>query len=215
MLMNISHQWRQPLNVIGMKVQELGLTYKYGGFSEKMLEDSIQETMQIIQHMSQTISDFQNFLAPDREKTTFNVALVVSKTVSLIEENFKNQGIFIEISSAGNPEINGYPNEYGQVLLNLLNNAKDAFLERGATDALITVRSWSENATAMVTITDNAGGIKEEILGKIFDAYFTTKALGKGTGVGLFLSKNIIEKNMGGRLSACNVPGGAQFRIEV
>ena len=94
-------------------------------------------------------------------------------------------------------------------------NAKDAFMEQKNKDARIVVRSWTEHGRAVVTITDNAGGIREDIIGKVFDAYFTTKPLGKGTGVGLFMSSAIIEKSMGGRLSVRNVEGGAEFRIEV
>ena len=215
MLVNISHQWRQPLNVLGLKIQELGLSYKYGKFSEELLNDNIAKSREIIQHMSQTINDFQEYLTPNKEKTDFSVDQVVAKTVSLIEENFRNQNIRIDIASSGDPHVNGFPNEYGQVLLNLFMNARDAFLERGVSDAKITVRLWGENGRAVMTMTDNAGGIKEEILDRIFDAYFTTKQLGKGTGVGLFMSKNIIEQNMGGRLSVRNVNGGAEFRIEV
>ena len=215
MLANISHQWRQPLNVLGLKVQELGLSYKYGRFSEELLDDNIAKAMEIIQHMSQTINDFQEYLTPNKEKMQFGVDQVIAKTVSLIKDNFKNQNISIDIISAGDPQVSGFPNEYGQVLLNLFMNSRDAFLERGVTDARITVRSWAEDGRAVITVTDNAGGIKEEILDNIFDAYFTTKELGKGTGVGLFMSKNIIEQNMGGRLSVRNVDGGAEFRIEV
>jgi len=215
MLANISHQWRQPLNVLGLKVQELGLSFKYGRFSEELLDDNIAKAMEIIQHMSQTINDFQEYLTPNKEKTQFSVDQVIVKTVSLIKDNFKNQNISVDIISTGDPQINGFPNEYGQVLLNLFMNSRDAFLERGVTDARITVRSWAENGRAVITITDNAGGIKQEILDKIFDAYFTTKELGKGTGVGLFMSKNIIEQNMGGRLSVRNANGGAEFKIEV
>jgi len=215
MLGNIAHQWRQPLNVLGLKVQELGLSYKHGSFSEELLNDNIAKAMEIVQHLSQTINVFQDLLKSNKGKMSFKVDQVIVKTVGLIEENFKNQNISIEISSTGNPQINGYLNEYGQVLLNLLTNARDAFLEHGVTDARITVRSWAENFKAVVTITDNAGGIKEEILDKVFDAYFTTKELGKGTGVGLFMSKMIVEKSMGGRLSVRNVEGGAEFRIEV
>ena len=215
MLANISHQWRQPLNVLGLKVQELGLTYKFGQLSEELLDGNVAKAMEIIQHMSQTINDFQEYLTPNKEKTRFSVDQVIAKTVSLIRENFQNQNIGIKTISADDPQITGFPNEYGQVLLNLFMNSRDAFLERGITEAQITVRSWVENERAVITITDNAGGVKEEILDKIFDAYFTTKELGKGTGVGLFMSKNIIEQNMGGRLSVRNVNGGAEFKIEV
>ena len=215
MLVNISHQWRQPLNVLGLKVQELGLSYKYGSFSEELLDDNIAKAMEIIQHMSQTISDFQDYLTPNKEKVRFSADQVITKTVSLIEETYQRQNISIQVISTGDPQITGFPNEYGQVLLNLFMNARDALLEQRVTDAQITVRSWAEHGKAVLTVTDNAGGIKEEILDKIFDAYFTTKELGKGTGVGLFMSKNIIEQNMGGRLSVRNVNGGAEFKIEV
>ena len=214
MLNNIAHQWRQPMNVLGMKVQEIGLCYEMGGFTQELLDTNIAKVMEILQHMSQTIADFQGFSAPDKEKSLFRVDQVAHKMVSLIEGNFRELGIAIELSSSGDPEINGYPNEYGQVVLNLLTNAKDALLEKGTTDGRITIRSWTMDGRALLTITDNAGGIEEKILDKIFEPYFTTKELGKGTGIGLFMSKTIIEKNMGGRLSACNVDGGAEFRIE-
>jgi PAS domain S-box-containing protein len=215
MLMNISHQWRQPLNVLGMEVQELGLTYRYGGFNQEMLDGNIRKAMEIIQHLSRTISYFQNFLAPDKVKAQFSVDEVIRKTIALMVDHFQDQGIQIQVSSLDDPQINGYPGAYGQAVMNLLTNAKDAFLERGVTGAVITVHSWVEKGRAVSTITDNAGGIREEILDRIFDAYFTTKELGKGTGVGLFLAKTIIEKNMGGRLQVRNVGAGAEFRIEV
>ena len=215
MIGNIAHQWRQPLNVLGLQVQELGLSYKHGSFTKGLLDDNIAKAMGIIQHLSQTIDTFRDFLISSKEKTPFKAEEIIAKAVSLVEENYSSQGIHIDIGSDGDPQVIGYPNEFGQVLLNLLRNAKDALLERRVKDARITVRSWAENDRAVVTVTDNAGGITEEILDKIFDAYFTTKDLGKGTGVGLFISKNIIENNLGGRLSVRNVEGGAEFRIEV
>jgi PAS domain S-box-containing protein len=215
MLGYIAHQWRQPLNLLALNVQELGLSYKHGSFCEELLDQNLATAMKIIQHLSRTIDDFRDFLILNKEKRPFKVDQVIVKTINLIEENFKGQGISIDVSSTGDPQINGYQNEYNQVLLNLMMNAKDAFLEHGVSDARIAVRSWAENGRTVVTITDNAGGIQEVIIDKIFDAYFTTKELGKGSGVGLFMSKMIIEKNMGGRLSVRNVDGGAEFRIEV
>ena len=215
MLGNIAHQWRQPLNVLGLQIQELRMSQKLGRLNEEMLERSVDKAMEIIQHMSQTIDDFRDFLTLDKERKRFPVDQVIRKSVSLIEASLKERDIQLDISCAGEPRINGHPNEYGQVLLNILMNAKDAFAERPRADARITVRSWMEDGRTVVTVTDNAGGIKEGIIDRIFDAYFTTKPLGKGTGVGLFMSKTIIEKSMGGRLSARNVEGGAEFRIEV
>ena len=215
MLANIAHQWRQPMNMLGLKIQQIGLSYELGGFSKELLDSNIEKAMEILYHLSQTIDDFRNFSAPDKEKSLFRVDQMVAKTVSLVEENFKTLGIEIRTEMGGDPQINGYQNEYCQVLLNLLMNAKDAFQGRGAGEAWITIRSRAEGRRVVMTVADNAGGIKDEIIEKIFDPYFTTKELGKGTGVGLFMSKTIIEKNMGGRLSVRNLAGGVEFRVEV
>jgi PAS domain S-box-containing protein len=215
MLGNIAHQWRQPLNVLGIKVQELGLSFEYGELSKELLESNIAMAMEILQHLSQTITVFQNFTVPDKEKSLFRLEQVIANTVQIIDESLKKDGITLKVSSTGDPQVNGYPNEYSQVIMSLILNAKDAFLEQRTAHPRITVCSWSENDRSVLTITDNGGGIKEKIMDKIFDPYFTTKALGKGTGVGLFLSKAIIEKNMGGRITVRTIENGSEFRIEV
>jgi len=215
MLGNIAHQWRQPLNVLGLQIQELRICQRLGKLDAEKLDGSVNKAMEIIQHMSQTIDDFRDFLTLEKEKKPFLVDQVIRKSVSLIEASLDERNIGLDIGCTGRPQANGYPNEYGQVLLNILMNAKDAFGERVKAGALISVRSWAENGRAVVTITDNAGGIEEGVIARIFDAYFTTKPQGKGTGVGLFMSKTIIEKSMGGTLSVRNVDGGAEFRIEV
>jgi len=132
-----------------------------------------------------------------------------------MEDSFRNQDIAIEVSTKSDPVIFGYRNEYAQVLLNVLNNARDVLLERKIVGAKVTINIFTEGGRAVVTISDNAGGVPGEIMGKIFDPYFTTKGPQAGTGVGLFMSKTIIEKNMGGRLSVRNIGEGAEFRIEV
>lgn len=215
MLGNIAHQWRQPLNLLGIKIQELGLSYNYGELSKELLDANITTAMEILQHLSQTITVFQNLTVPDKEKNLFSVEQVIADTVQIMEESLKKEGITLDVSSTGAPQINGYPNEYSQVFMNIVLNAKDALLEQKTVNPRITVLSWSENDRAVLTIADNGGGIKEEIIDKIFDPYFTTKELGKGTGVGLFLSKTIIEKNMGGRITVRNIEDGSEFRIEV
>jgi C4-dicarboxylate-specific signal transduction histidine kinase len=215
MLGNIAHQWRQPLNVLGVKVQELGLSLRYGDLSKELVDANIAKSMEILQHMSQTITVFQDFTTPDKEKCLFRVEQVIRNTLQLVEESLKKAGITVSFYSFGDPQINGYPNEFSQVLMSIIMNSKDAFVEQRIDQPIITVLSFTENGKAVVTITDNAGGIKEEIKDKIFDPYFTTKDLGKGTGIGLFLSKTIIEKNVGGRLDFRNVAGGSKFRIEV
>jgi len=171
--------------------------------------------MELIQHMSRTIDDFRNYFRPDKEKSTFKVTEAIENTLSLIEDSFKNQHIDIEVVAKNEPVIYGYRNEFAQALLNILNNARDALTERSIDAPKVIITIYTEDNRAIVTVTDNAGGIDKEIMGKIFDPYFTTKGPQSGTGVGLFMSKTIIEKNMGGRLVARNIANGAEFRIEV
>lgn len=212
---NIAHQWRQPLNALGLVIQELSLVHELGNFTKEHLDSTVTTAMDIIFRMSQTIDDFSNFYKPDREKRWFKVNQVVMKAVSLIEASFREYRITIDTIAGDNLEIKGFPNDYAQVLLNILVNSRDALLERGIADPWVTVRARMEEGRSVVLVSDNAGGIKEDILERIFDLYYTTKESGLGTGIGLFMAKIIIEKNMGGHLTVRNAGYGAEFRIEV
>jgi len=215
MINNIAHQWRQPLNVLGLLIQQMQMFYEMGSFSKEYLDDNLAKSMGLINHMSQTIDDFRNFFQPDKEKVQFTIQEVVAKTVALVDDGFKSQQIGIDLQAGANPVVIGFPNEYCQVLLNILMNARDALSEKRPDEAKVTISISKEGERAVVTVADNAGGISEENLGRIFEPYFTTKGPDKGTGVGLFMSKVIIENNMGGRLTARNTGQGAEFRIEV
>jgi len=215
MIGNIAHQWRQPLNAVGLLVQDLTLSYEYGNFSKSYLDASTRKIMQMVRHMSQTIDDFRNFFTPDKEKTEFDPRQVVERTLALIDGSLSDKGIKVEVTSGDAPTINGHPNEFSQVLLNIMNNAMDAFSERCCREPLVSVNITSREGKAVVSIADNAGGIRDDILGRIFEPYFTTKEQGKGTGIGLFMAKNIVEKSMNGSLTARNCGDGAEFRIEV
>jgi signal transduction histidine kinase/PAS domain-containing protein len=215
MINNIAHQWRQPLNVLGLLLQQLQLFHEMGTFTKQLLDENVTKSMDLINHMSHTIDDFRNFFKPDKETVEFAIKDVVEKTVALVEDGFKSLHIAIHCNVVGNPVIIGFPNEFSQVLLNILINARDALLERSVKDATISILVDQQGEKSVVVIADNAGGIKEEIIGKIFDPYFTTKGPDQGTGVGLFMSKTIIEKNMKGSLIARNTPQGAEFIIEL
>ncbi|HBG08306.1 MAG: hypothetical protein A2075_01540 [Geobacteraceae bacterium GWC2_58_44] len=215
MIGNIAHQWRQPLNSLGLKVQQLLLFYDLGELSRDFLHKNEKESMKLIQHMSQTIDDFRNYFKPDKEKTEFKVHEAVARTLLLIEDSYINQHIRVEVDLQNDCVIYGYENEFAQVLLNILVNARDVFTEREVDDPRVMIHIGKDGNKALLTISDNAGGVPEEIMGKIFDPYFTTKGPQTGTGVGLFMSKAIIEKNMGGSLSVRNTCDGAEFRIEV
>ncbi|MDO9308115.1 MAG: ATP-binding protein [Deltaproteobacteria bacterium] len=215
MINNIAHQWRQPLNILGLYIQELPYAYEAGEFSREYLEENTRKGMEVIQHMSQTIDGFRKFFRPDREIVDFVVNHVIARTLSLIEKSFQEQGIKIVLDQEGDLMAKGFPNEYAQVLLNILMNSRDALVEQKVEEALISMRTFTEGNLAVVTIADNGGGIAGEIIERIFDPYFTTKGPDKGTGIGLFMSKNIIENHMGGRLTVLNTGSGAEFRIEV
>jgi len=216
MIGNIAHQWRQPLNTLGLIVQELLMTYGSDAFNRESLEAGVKKAMGLISHMSKTIEDFRDYFKPEKEKMLFNINQAVTRTLSLVEPSLKNLNIDIEIIEKDDADINGYANEYSQVLLNILLNCKDAF-EEGDIDKqrVITITIFKENNKSVVTVSDTAGGVPENVIDKIFEPYFTTKSQDKGTGIGLFMAKTIIEKNMSGRLSVCNTAGGAEFRIEV
>jgi two-component system, NtrC family, C4-dicarboxylate transport sensor histidine kinase DctB len=216
MISNIAHQWRQPLNELGLIVQELPVMYDRGDFDRDYLRGSVGKFMKVLAHLSKTIDDFRNFFKPDREKAYFKVREVVENSLSLIEESFKQLQIAINVSFSSDPVIFGHPNEFSQVILNILFNARDAFLAGGAeASRSIDIEIFEQDGRSVVTIGDNAGGIPEGILDKIFDPYFTTRGPEQGTGIGLYMSKIIIEKNVPGRLSVRNTARGAEFRIEV
>jgi len=215
MIGNIAHQWRQPLNSLGLLIQQIPLYYESGEVNKEFLDNNTKKSMELIRHMSQTIDDFRNFFKPDKEKVEFRIGEEIAKTLSLLEGNLSNKHIRIEVDVKNDPVIYGYPNEFSQVVLNILTNARDALVERKIEDPRVDITIDKEDNRAFMTISDNAGGIPTEIISQIFAPYFTTKEQGKGTGIGLFMSRTIIEKNMGGLLSVRNVGTGAEFRIEI
>jgi PAS domain S-box-containing protein len=215
MINNIAHQWRQPLNVLGLLVQQLQMSYEMGSLSKDDLSVSVDKSMGLINHMSRTIDDFRNYFRPDKEPVLFSIREVVERTVSLVEDSFRNHQIGIDFRAGASPSIVGFPNEYSQALLNIMMNARDALLEKRPDNAMVTISVTREGERAVVIIADNGGGIPAEIMDKIFEPYFTTKGPDRGTGVGLFMSKTIIEKNMHGMLTVRNTAVGAEFRIEV
>jgi len=214
MISNIAHQWRQPLNVLALLAQDLPMTFRLGEFTEQYLDANVHKMMDAIAHMSQTIDNFRNFFSPGKEKLSFRVLEAVEKTVSLVDLSMHEVQIKIEVSASGDPTIDGFPNEYSQVLLNVLINARDALIAGKVPDPKIRIEVGEEGGRSLVTISDNAGGIPQEIIGRIFDPYFTTKGP-QGTGIGLYMSKMIIENNMGGSLTAENGSDGAAFRVLV
>jgi len=214
MIENMAHQWSEPLNSLGLVVQQIPLYYDSGEFRDFFRENA-EKAMGLIQGMSKTVEEFRGFFRPDKKITPFRVNKLIGHTLYLVEKCFKEQKVTIDFQCEGDPMANGYPNEYSEVLLNILMNARDVLVAHNVPDALISLRSLAEGGRSVVTVTDNAGGIADQVMAHIFDPYFTTKGPEKGTGIGLFMAKCIIEKNFAGSLTVCNTGAGAQFRIMV
>jgi len=184
----------------------------------EFMKKSVKKANLLTGNMSKTIDDFRNFFKPNKIEESFNINDSINKSVSLVESSFENNNIEMKINySEKSLVVRGYPNEFSQALVNLLNNAKDAFLE--STDEIkskkLIINSYNNSKYAIVEIIDNAMGIDVEIIEKIFDPYFSTKEEGKGVGIGLYMTKMIIEKNMNGLISVSNLENGVIFTIKL
>jgi len=211
----IGHQWRQPLNSLGILVQDTIFAYKYGELDEKYLEQFKENAMQMIRNMSSTIDDFKNFFSPNKKEEQFFIEDAIAQTLKILEAQFKNNDIkiYFDSQSIRKHSYICYKNELNQVILNILANAKDALLERKPTVRFVKIDVENSDDGVEISIEDSAGGIAEDIIGRVFDSYFTTKGEEKGTGIGLYMSKNIIEEHLGGKIRVENTTEGARFRI--
>ncbi len=215
MLDHIAHQWKQPITSLSLIVQDVGETWTNNEMSDESVTEAVGTALSLLEHMSQTIDVFRDFYRPDKERKEFNIKDSIDEALTFIAPALKYHRIGVALDADPDMTAIGYPKEYTQVLLNILTNARDAARARGVDDPMVTIRAFAEDDKAVVTISDNAGGIPEPIIGKVFELYFSTRESGCGSGVGLYMSRNIIERNMGGTLSVANVGRGAQFRIEL
>ncbi|MBF0518940.1 MAG: HAMP domain-containing protein [Nitrospirae bacterium] len=215
MIGNIAHQWRQPINVISLILYKLSRAYSDNALTQEMMSTSVTKAQKLIVGMSTTIDDFRNFFKPDKVRENFYLAASVQNTLSLFDASFKNSDISVNLDVKDNGLVNGYPNEFSQALLNLFSNAKDVIIEKSIHPGLVSIQVGVNDSKAFLKFSDNGGGIPENIIDRIFEPYFTTKEQGKGTGVGLYMSKMIIENNMNGKLTVHNVDYGAEFLIEL
>lgn len=215
MIGNIAHQWRQPLSQIIAIFMNMKVTYDFDKFTPIYLNQKIEEVDKLTQYMSQTIDDFQNFFNPYSKKEVFSVEKACRDALFIVESSLKHNRIKVEFDILDELKISGHKNEYSQVVLNIINNAKNILLEKKIKNPLINIEIKEGNNFAIVKIADNGGGIPEKIFEKIFEPYFTTRHKTQGTGIGLYMSKNIIEKNMQGYLHAKNIHDGACFTIKV
>ncbi len=215
MLSMIAHQWRQPLSEISAILMELETANRFKKLDDTLLKSSIDDSNKIIQFMSNTIDDFRNFFKPDKKKVKFYVDNACNEAISLAGASIKSYQIDLYKKVYCNCVINGYEREFAQVMLNLISNAKDILNQRKIKNPKINICIDVDDKNVIVTVHDNAGGVNEEHLDLIFEPYFTTKESSKGTGLGLYMSKMIIEKNMNGELTVENHQDGALFKVIV
>ena len=215
MIGNIAHQWRQPLNAIGLVIQNIEVSYYMNELDDEFMDKSLKKANFLTNEMSQTIDDFRNFFKPNKTKQEFDIGKKVNESLFLLSGSFNQSNIEIVKEIKEEIKFEGFPNEFLHSILNILNNSKDAFEEKKIENRIINININKNEKSIIIEIRDNAGGIPEEILEKIFDPYFTTKAEGKGTGIGLYMSKNIIEKNMNGKLNVKSIDNQTIFTIEL
>jgi len=219
MLESIAHQWRQPLNIIGLAAANLETKYTLGAINVDEFHDKMSIITSNITYMSQTIDDFRKFLYPDRETTVFDPKKNTEEVLNILAAQLHSNKITAEIYVDNEFFFHGVENEYKQVMLILLNNAIDAIklqikghvVENG----IINIKFHSKNNKGIVDVTDNGGGISDAIIDDIFNPYFTTKHDAYGTGIGLYIAKNIIESRMKGSLEAKTLNRGSCFTITV
>lgn len=221
MLEMIAHQWRQPLTSIGMISNNMLFKIILAEDENEKLDKSafeseLEDINKQVRYLSDTIDDFRNFFKESKSKQEVYVEEVINKGISLVRKQFEQSAIAIEIR--GNCEkaiLYTYKNELTQVLLNILHNSKDAFEMQDIRGKKIVVECLKNNDSIIVNIQDNAGGIPQEVISKIFEPYFSTKKQKNGTGLGLYMSKIIVNKHLEGDIFAKNVEGGALFTIEI
>ena len=211
MIGNIAHQWRQPLNALGLILANIKDAADYQELTPEYLEGLVGDGERLIQKMSSTIDDFRHFFRPQKQPEIFSVANAIKESISLVASSFAHNNIELCLDIDDEVQLIGFANEFSQVLLNLLSNAKDAILSALPSDGLVTIRLCSDVENAIVAVTDNGGGIPSAVIEKIFDPYFSTRE--KGTGIGLYMSKMIVENSMHGTISVCNVDNGAEFTL--
>ncbi len=213
MIGNIAHQWRQPLSMINMIVAVLKEKNARALLESEELGTKLTEVENSIQYMSGTMDDFMSFYKPNKKKEEFCVCNAVEKALEIIRPDLPEKGIELRFEPKYEFYVHGYVNEYTQVLVSLLTNAKDLLIHRDIEDAYIKIEVFEKDGEVVLEVSDNAGGMKEENLNRIFEPYFTTKHQSSGTGLGLYISKMIIENSMGGTLQGENMKEGAKFTI--
>jgi len=213
MIANIAHQWRQPLSQISGLFLDIESAYTFKELNKKYLNERVDEANDLLEYMSKTIDDFRNFFNPNSKKEDFLIKEAVLNACNIVKSMLEVNNIKLTVNIDDDHKINGYKNEYSQAIMNIITNAKDILIERDINNPYIKIY-LEKNEKISLCIEDNANGINEDIIEKIFDPYFTTK-FDYGTGIGLYMTQLIIEEKMNGTITVINENQGAKFSITI
>jgi signal transduction histidine kinase len=222
----IAHQWRQPLTTLSVLVQTIREAGALGKLDDRILTRTTDSALNLITYMSETIATFRGFFRPDKQIVAFSASKTANEAVSLLRSRFNDNNISVEIATnPGNDTLWGCPNEVIQVIVNLLANSCDAIMERMNSEAHlstgndnqgeITIRISPAEQQVVMEVIDNGNGIPSESASRLFDPDFSTKKNHKGTGLGLYMSRLLVEQSMGGKVSFTSVPNRTVFRLEL
>ena len=212
MLDAIAHQWKQPLNALSMYLDLMKNDFENGIVDKKYIDEMQDATHSQITHMLNTLKEFRNFFRPNTEVVDFKLLNVINSLLLLTKDEFLKNQISIEVYINEDIKVKGNENEFKHLILNIINNSKDAFNERDIKDRHIVIRALQNKTSLLIEIEDSAGGIPKHIIDHIFESNFTTKTADNGTGIGLYMSLQIVEK-MNGKISVKNINNGACFYI--
>ncbi len=215
MISMIAHQWRQPLAAISATASALQLKIARKRYDEELFLSNIKQINEYSQHLSSTIDDFRNFFSTNKEKSSFSLKESMEGSLTIIGSSLENKNIKVTTEILDDSPVFSYPNEIRQVILNLLKNAEDILIEKQIENPHIHIRINQLGPMMILEIGDNGGGVPDAIRDKIFNPYFTTKEKRDGTGLGLYMSKTIIEDHCGGKLNVYNSEHGAVFEVSI
>ena len=204
MIGNIAHQWRQPLSVISSSISAIKLSVGTNIYTNEELINFMDTVLNSTKYLSETIDDFRNFYKKDLEKEEFAIKNAIDMSFNLVKTELVKHGIKTIFINDTDFNIMGVKNQFLQVLMNILSNSKDAFIDKNIDDKTIFINLYEENDKKCIEIYDNAGGIKDDVIEHVFEPYFTTKHKSIGTGIGLYMSQEIIAKHLEGQITVTN-----------
>jgi len=216
MISMIAHQWRQPLQAVSILVQKLALTKMIDDeITDELLDSVVDDVSKQLQYMSKTIDDFRDFFKPNRSKEQIDISIVLNKSLDFLGYLLKANSIKLNMKNDMQIKVFVYVNEIVQAIINIIKNSCDALNEKDIEEKIINISTSKEDNYIIITIEDNAGGIPDNVKGRIFEPYFSTKTNKNGTGLGLYMCKTIIEQHSKGMISVSNTDIGAKFTIKL